>query len=745
MCILQSLVQRYAGFSKKETFMHIWRNIHSIISLIFLAVSAYAGPARYFAATYTQPDGTTFQARIKGDEWFKLRTTMDGCAITKSSDGWWHYGIYDADGNISPSGYKVGQAAPEEVKAASRNIPYKTLSDNANRHRAVIYENSRERINAVRRQVAATRSSSGTTQNRGLALLVEFSDTKFTYRKSDFENLLNKEGYNGIGSAKDYYEDQFGQGNEFIFDVSDIITLGFSAKHYGGNDAAGTDTRPWNMIAEACKAADSKIDFSLYDQDGDGEVDNVYVFYAGKSESENEDQPDLIWPHQYYIYRGKNIELFCDGKRIDRYACSAEITGERSLTGIGSFCHEYGHTFGLVDLYDTNYDEDGENLWSAGVWRTTSLMDGGNYNNNSATPPNFNCIEREMLGLSSPVMLEEGTSYTLAPIHLKGTYARLDTDTEGEYYLFECRSNEGWDKYIGGKGMLVYHIDKNATELYDGKMTSKWTLNTVNTDPNHLCADLIEADGRSHFIPAEKGQEIFKESIATVFFPQDHATALTPTGTPQLSFWSGSTPEVSITGIKAEGDDISFNVISNADVQTLPRPINISHTAFPDAAVIRFSSSDPTLEGEPVMEWRRSGTNDEFTVETPVEYAPGEYLCKLTGLESGNISYETRIKFISENSIGKAEKHSFMTKRKPPVSWPYIFITDSTGTAGKGLELYVVNASKAAAIEWFYNDTEVDAGLDTRLFPDESGTLKAVVSWEDGSKDIILKELEVIQ
>lgn len=743
MCKLQFFAQRYAGFSKKETFMQIWRNINSIISLILLAVTVYAGPARNFATTYTQPDGTTFQARIKGDEWFKLRTTMDGCAITKSSDGWWRYGIYDTDGRISPSGYKVGKETPEEIKAASRNIPYRALSENADRHRAVIYENGRERLEAVRRQMAATKSSSGTTQNRGLALLVEFSDTRFTYRKSDFENLLNKKGYNGTGSAKDYYEDQFGEGYEFIFDVSDIITLQHSAKHYGENDKDGHDIKPWDMIAEACKAADSKIDFSLYDQDGDGEVDNVYVFYAGKSESENDDQPDLIWPHQYYIYAGSpRIDLTLDGKRIDRYACSAEITGERSLTGIGSFCHEYGHTFGLIDLYDTNYDEDGETMWSAGAWRVTSLMDGGNYNNNSATPPNFNCIEREMLGLSSPVMLEEGSSYTLNPIHLNGTYARLDTDTEGEYYLFECRSNEGWDKYIGGKGMLVYHIDKNATEQDNGKEVNKWALNRVNTDPDHQCADLIEADGRSDMITDWSD---FKKSIATIFFPQDNATALTPTGTPQLSFWSGAVAEVSVTGIKAEGDNICFSVISSADVRTLPKPVNISHAAFPDAAVIRFSSSDPTLVSEPVLEWRRSGTNDDFIAETPVEYAPGDYLCKLTDLESGNISYETRIRFESASSIGKSSKFSFMTKRRSPVSWPYIFITDSKVTQGKGLELYVVNASKAAAIEWFYNDTEIDTGLDTRLFPDEDGTLKAVISWKDGSRDTILKELEVIR
>ena len=726
-----------------ETFMHIWRNIYSIISLILLAVSAYAGPARNFASTYTQPDGTTFQAMIKGDEWFKLRTTMDGCAITKSSDGWWQYGIYATDGKISPSGYKVGKEAPEEIKAASRNIPYKALTENANRHRAILYRKGMQRTEVIRRQAAVTKSSSGSMLNRGLALLVEFSDTKFTHRKSDFENLLNKEGYNGTGSAKDYYEDQFGEGYEFVFDVSDIITLQYSAKHYGENGKDGHDIKPWDMIAEACKAADSKIDFSLYDQDGDGEVDNVYVFYAGKSESENNDQPDLIWPHQYYIYAGSpRIDLTLDGKRIDRYACSAEITGERSLTGIGSFCHEYGHTFGLVDLYDTNYDEDGEGMWCAGAWRVTSLMDGGNYNNDSATPPNFNCIEREMLGLSSPIMLEEGSSCTLDPIHLNGTYARLDTDTEGEYYLFECRSNEGWDKYIGGQGMLVYHIDKNATEHYLGEDYNRWDMNSVNADPSHQCADLIEADGRSDLIT---GWSDFKVSMKGLFFPQDNVTSFTPTGTPELKFWSGAPAEVAITGIKAIGDDITFNVTDCSQVRDVPNVANISHSSFPDAAVIRFASSDTSLEGVPTLIWRKSGTEDAYTAETPLEYATGQYMCKLTGLESGNVSYEIKIMFETDGIIGKTSRYSFMTKRKSPVTWPYIYVTDSKTTLQKGIELHVVNAADAEQIEWYYNDIEINTGIDTRHFPDRDGVLKAVISWEDGSKDIILKELEVIQ
>ena len=39
------------------------------------------------------------------------------------------------------------------------------------------------------------------------------------------------------------------------------------------------------MIIEACQLIDDEIDFTKYDTDGDGVIDNVFVFYAGQSEA----------------------------------------------------------------------------------------------------------------------------------------------------------------------------------------------------------------------------------------------------------------------------------------------------------------------------------------------------------------------------------------------------------------------------------------------------------------------------
>lgn len=723
-------------FAKTETFMHFRRIITVLLTVSLFIMEAVAGPVIETRATYVQPDGKSFTVSISGDEWVRIRLTDDGCAIIKDQEGWWCYGTYDNDGKISSTGYHVGDSVPSDIAAASRNIPYSILSQKAKERRF-----NRRAIEAAiqntRSCAALTKSGNETITQKALVLLVEFKDVKFQYSKEDFEKLMNEKGYKGTGSVKDYYEDQFGEGWEFIFTVSDIITLTKPVRYYGENNADNEDIRPWDMVKDACELADKtqNIDFAQYDQDGDGWVDNIYIFYAGKSESENTANTELIWPHQYFIYSGEGIEVNVDNKKINRYACSAEISGPRSLTGIGPFCHEYGHTFGLVDTYDTDYDKNGG--WAAGTWHTTSLMDGGNYNNNSSTPPNLNCIEREILGLGTVVNIKAGQTYTLEPIHKNGTYCRLESGTPGEYYLFECRSNQGWDKYIGGQGMLVYHIDKIAKETIGAYEYSRWIANSVNADQQHQCADIIEADGRSDKISSYSDLE---QSIKGIFFPQANVTSITNVGKPSLTYWYGKDPNVSITGIRKEGENVVFSAIINSELTGIPLVSDVTFTAFPDAVIIKFNKNDASLAGSPVVEWR-SKTETEYSVAQAIEYDNGKYAVKIDCLESGNVSYEVQIRFKQNNITGNVYRLPFMTKREPQVTWPYMFISQSEVRKGEGIALHVVNAD--GDVSWEYNGKSLDTLNDFHLYPTIGGTLKAIITRYEGGYDTIIKEITV--
>lgn len=712
-----------------------------ILSAIFATCPyMYSGPVRNSLATYTQPDGSTFSVRIRGDEWTRIRTTEAGHVIARNSDGWWCYGNYDAEGRLLCTEHIVGRDVPVEVLRTSRNIPYGLLSQKASARRKMTEFKNVQALESVRRaNSAATKGTTKTTHKKGIAILAQFQDVEFTYSRTDFLNLLNQKGYKGTGSAKDYYESQFGSDWEFTFDVSEIITLPNTLRYYGENNTTDdSDIRPAEMIRDACRQADNMIDFSQYDQDGDGEVDNVYVFVAGYDEAENTDQTELIWAHQWYVYDGAGLRLSCDGVLINRYACSAELSGRKSMTGIGSFCHEYAHTFGLPDFYDTDYDDDG--AWAAGLWKTTSLMDGGNYNNDSATPPNFNCIERMLLGLSDPVELSAGSSYTLEPVHLNGQSYIMSGKKDGEYFLFECRSNEGWDEYIGGKGMLVYHIDENAKVFVEGiGKIDRWYYNMVNTDPDHQCADLIEADGRRDRITDNRQFN----SIKGIFYPQTNVTSITAENTPSFKFWNSEAPSMSVTGIMQSGDNIKFNVVDGSAVPEVPDVKDFTYHAFPDAIFISFRSASPSIEADAVLEWRKDGST-QYNTLTLSHTQNGTYAYLITGLEGDNTLYDLQIRFVGSGAIGNTKKSQVMTKRKPAVSWPYLYCTDNGDIKStEGFIAHVVNAGDAASVSWFLDGKELEVKDDFHIYPDKNGLLSCRIMWKDGSSDIITKEITI--
>ena len=711
--------------------MKSFAKVFLIIFSLFQLTAAHltAGPARGADIIFTQPDGTAFPALIKGDEWTKIRTTSEGNAITRDEEGWWCYAVYSQDGSIVSTGYKVGCPAPEDILSSSRIIPYDILRRNAQKFRK----------HSSTRKAPMTKGNLSSGKRSAIIILAQFQDVKFKKTKADFENLLNQRGYNGTGSAKDYYEDQFGEGWEFNFEVSDIVTLPEKLKHYGENDSKGYDLRVAKMAWEACKAADPYVNFASFDEDKDGEVENVYIFYAGYDEAELHDDPDLIWAHQFYIFN--DIEPVdgvtkLDGVWVNRYACSSELTDRGLLCGIGTFCHEYGHTLGLPDFYDTNYDEDGRQI-AAGLWKKTSLMDGGNYNNNSATPPNLNCIERYILGLTEPEKLQKGQTYTLEPVHKNGDCYILETDIKGEYFLFEYRSNEGWDKYIGGYGMLVYHIDEDEQE----EGVSKWEQNTINADPGHQCADLIEADGRSDHL----NSDYTYNNIRGIFFPQSSVTSITPEKTKGYKLWNGQKPSLSIAGITLHNNTISFYTTEDGNSVTVPVLEALEYKAFPDAIWISFKSKSPVTGEKAIVEWTDASGLQNGEIEI-MGNDDGKYACLIKGLNSGNVIYKITAKIYSGNVYSNPTTVSILTKKTPSITWPYLFVqnTDKV-TPSTGIVAHVVNSIGAVQTDWSLNGKPLNIGPDYMIYPGESGKLVCEITWDDGSTDMIVKEITITE
>ncbi len=699
-----------------------------LIAAVF-SVSVSAAPALKGHFLRTQPDGTSFYVTLVGDEFTRLALTSDGRPVIKDSDGWYCYAEIGSDGKRHSSGTRVpgtvntrgeDNIGRTEVRPAESIVHAVNVGAKSRRAAAEkMYSTAAERFKA-----------SGKKEVRAIFLLAEFSDLKFQYSRSDFQDLVNKAGYsvNGAtGSIHDYFTDQFGDDCDFVFDVGPVVTLSKNYAYYGKNGDDGDDENAHEAVIEACRLSDSEVDFSRYDLDGDGCVDNIFVFYAGTDEARGADE-DHIWSHSWAIRDGAGLTVMLDGVCLNYYAMSSEIayyksTKKSALAPIGSVCHEFGHTLGLKDMYDTDYEDSGGQ--SKGVWGTISLMDQGNYNNDGRTPPNFTALELEMLGIGECRELKAGSCSLTAG---EKAYYKSLSDYDGEFYLFESRVAEGWDEYIGGSGLLIYHVDRSdrnaGYSTGEEKVITaaeRFTLNEINCRPDHMCAALV-------------GTKASCSSVSEVFWPNGSRKNFSGSTSPAFSFWSGAKSEVSITDISRSGKTVSFNVSG---------PVSISSVeAFQDAAIICWESS---MGGEEActISWTGGGKTSSASASP---YESGKYAYVIEGLEE-KTDYTVSVYFGSAS--GDASTRTFTTRAFYNSGYPFIYLSsaerDSSGKflSGTKIPLRIYNARNVAKVDWYFEGKAISAKLTGYYTLPGSGELKAVVYYEDGSTDIICKTVTV--
>lgn len=411
-------------------------------------------------------------------------------------------------------------------------------------------------------------------KQNALVILVDFPDCPFTISNplQHFQEMLNGENYTldgATGSARKYYLDNSNGEFDINFDIYGPVTVTKNFAYYGANDYWGEDVNPHEMILEACALLDNDIDFSQYDKNGDGEIDMVYVFYAGYGEADG-GGPNTIWPHSAGVASDFVIYKYFDNKLLNHYACSMELQysspDHARPDGIGTFCHEFCHVLGIPDLYSTI----GGGAFTPCEW---SLMDSGSYNNDSRTPPGLSSFERAAIGWMEPQKLFTPGNYSLNPLGPDNNEAfMISTSSKNEYFLLENRQQQGWDEFLPHHGMLVWHIDYNSTI---------WNNNTVNINARHQRVDLVEADG----IPSNW-------TIDGDAFPGLYEkTEFTQYTTPALVSWDNKPLGVGIREIKEIDGKISFSV---SDLQGIALNVSSLTLHSKDSAhlEVTFNPSD---------------------------------------------------------------------------------------------------------------------------------------------------------
>ncbi|HPG40719.1 MAG TPA: M6 family metalloprotease domain-containing protein [bacterium] len=403
-------------------------------------------------------------------------------------------------------------------------------------------------------------------------LCVQYSDVEQEWKTETLQSKLF--GNWKTGSMRDYYHEvSYGQ-----FDLTGQVHGWFQVSgnsEYYYDDSGHTGL----LLRELFQISDDSVDYGQYDDDGpdgipnsgddDGYVDVMIIVHSGGGAEEG---GRGIWSHSFVYsayfgqaYSTQDVSVNGGFIKIDEYTIQPAIE-KGKMVEIGVFCHEFGHSLGLPDLYDRDDEEDGETSEGVGNW---CLMAGGSWGgdgNSAQYPSHMSAWCKEVLGWLDPIVVQQNTLDAFFPAvedtpvvyklwtngniepyqYNSGGNLGLSADIGKQYFLVENRRQKGFDQTIEGSGLLIWHVD-----------------NTVgynqNDDENHKLVDLEEADGRRDLDYGRNGgddKDPFPGSTVNRFFNR--------ITNPNSLDYQDRVTKIAVNNISDSADSMYADLYSNA-------------------------------------------------------------------------------------------------------------------------------------------------------------------------------------
>ena len=495
------------------------KKILFIIYLIAMLMPVHLGAVRAYPhpKIVRQPNGSTITLVGHGDEFNHYVTTTDGYTVVKGSDGIYRYAVQDGNRlKASPvvacdSKYRTSHdslflsSVKPHLKPAISATAQK-LQKLSTRNDGLFSPGNAAKSRRNSRAVNAN------TAYRGLVILVNFTDRKFSrgeHARKFVDDMMNKPNRTSYldfklqaqiqctGSVRDYFYDN--SGGMFVPEFDVVGPIDVDVDQYFINGAS----RTYELCAKVLEKADPEIDFSRYDADGDGQVDMFYILYAGYASSYQDNDPRLVWPHAGH-FADSGINISYDGKSFGRFACSSEIfgwheDGDLDLDDIGVIVHEFSHVLGFKDHYDVSgYLNEDPTTWD--------VMASGNYNGLcNDTPCGYNSYEKYSAGFLTPRTVDandHNATISLRSLAISNDAVRIKSIQDSTVFMLENRQREKWDTYLPGHGMLVWRVDSCDREY--------WDHNALNVN-GRLHFKLVRANGAT--------RNIFREIEDTDYDP----------------------------------------------------------------------------------------------------------------------------------------------------------------------------------------------------------------------------------
>lgn len=471
------------------------KKITALFAAVLMAVQLPAAPARRNPVTKIQPDGTTVTLVLSGDEHFNCLTTLDGYPVAQAADGSYRYAS-DFDSHGIPVCSSMTAHDPQ-LRSTAEKAALRYLGSHSYQTSVPMYDRTRDDSD-----IPAPPGHYSTTgfptqgKAKGVLLLVEFPDKKFMEDEagafSHYDRILNGACYSdsvtyhgktvpgAIGSVRDYFEEQSYGAFSPRFDVIGPIMADSSYTWYGKNTGGvrGNDSgNAVKLVREACKKAYNQGLYKpeQYDADHDGQVDFIFMIYAGAGENYMDSDPNTIWPHS------SSADMLLGNTVVSKYACSCELFYDSPDTydGIGTICHEFLHILGLPDWYCTDPNSTSFALDS---W---SIMDYGMYDNNGFAPAGLTAFERYSLGWMDLEVLEKPGFYRLEDLDKTAHAYRISSGDANRFLVLENHCQSGWFRYQKASGLMVTAVSYSP---------SKWKNNKVNPSNSSKGYSILPAD-----------------------------------------------------------------------------------------------------------------------------------------------------------------------------------------------------------------------------------------------------------
>lgn len=355
-------------------------------------------------------------------------------------------------------------------------------------------------------------------------VLVNFQDAKFKINKPKeaFDQLFNSDtqadlgngNHLNYGSVAKYFHDMSNGAFTPKFKVYGPVTVDQPETYYGGkNEDDNKDEDPRQLVKDALKLVEDQVtedDIKSFCSDGTT-IDCVYIVYAGLGQNDGGDGT-TVWAN-CWTTDGATL----GGKKVRWYTMSGELSPVKIknstipvVNGLGVICHEFSHSLGLPDMYPTEtsayLDNQEMEYWD--------LMDGGEYTYNGFCPTAYTAFEKEQMEWQvDMVTLDSDASVTMTTSTEQGgtAYKIVNPQNDKEYLMLEYIQRKGWNKYLFGNGLLVYHVCLPSETLYSSTR--------LNNTPGYPGMAVVPADGAclSSYIKANEND--YGNSLYGDLFP----------------------------------------------------------------------------------------------------------------------------------------------------------------------------------------------------------------------------------